>query len=494
MSAPAPTERLPLSEKIGYSCADAAANLVFMAMVVFQTSFYTDVFGLALNSAANVVLIARLWDAVWDPIMGVIADRTKTRWGRFRPWILWTAVPWAAAMIAAYTTPDFENKDTMFYYALVTNVLLMTLYSMNNMPYAALGGVMTADVDERTALNSYRFIAVNVAQLMVVGLTLPLVAKFAGASNDRQHGWQVTMAIYAALCLGLFLITFLTTRERVEPPPKQQTTAKQDFADLFANRPWLVMFLMTLAHFAILSMRGGAMYQYYQNVADKPALYAWLQNFGLDRVSPDSLLGWLGYSAKADLSNAADVANSLIGVVDKVVTIAVILLTVKLAKKFGKKTVAVAGFALATVAQASFYLVSPTNVWGMLGVTVLVAAVYAPTISLVWAIYADVADYSEWKTGRRATGMVFATICFALKAGLSLGGYFQLKIMESSGYVSGQLHTPVSLDAIHRTCSVYVAILFALCTALLIAYQINKNLTLQIAADLAERRKKLATG
>src|ERR1043166_1807212 len=193
---PNSSEKLSVAETAGYSCADAAANFVFMTMILFQLNFYTDTFGLSASAAAAILLGPRLWDALFDPIMGVLADRTETRWGKFRPWILWTAVPWAVVMVLAYTTPHAWSATALIAYAAVTNTLLMTLYSMNNMPYAALGGVITADLDERARLNSYRFIAVNIAQFIVGGFTLPLVAKFA-AGHDRQHGWPMTMTIWA---------------------------------------------------------------------------------------------------------------------------------------------------------------------------------------------------------------------------------------------------------------------------------------------------------
>src|ERR1700691_1380936 len=222
-------QKLSFFEKAGYSAADAAANFVFMTMILFQGNFYTDVFGLTAGAAATILLLPRLWDAVADPIVGILADRTDTRWGKFRPWILFTAAPWCVVMILAYTTPKGWSMGAMIVYAAITNTMLMSIYSMNNMPYAALGGVMTGDVNERAKLNSFRFISVNAAQFIVGGFTLPLVAKFAGPGHDKQHGWSVTMGIWAVLCLVLFLITFLTTRERIQPISSEKTAPRQDF-------------------------------------------------------------------------------------------------------------------------------------------------------------------------------------------------------------------------------------------------------------------------
>ncbi len=499
-------QKLSFIEKSGYSCADAAANFVFMTMVLFQTNFYTDVFGLTASAAAMILLWPRLWDAVVDPIVGILADRTDTRWGKFRPWILFTTVPWFIVMILAYTTPQGWSMGAMIAYACITNTLLMTIYSMNNMPYAALGGVMTGDLNERTKLNSFRFVAVNAAQFIVGGFTLPLVAKFAAGHAggnavgiaDKQYGWHLTMMIWAVLCFVLFLITFATTKERIKPTTTEKFSPKQDFLALLKNNPWKVMWCWTLVHFAILSFRGGALYNYYHHYADKAAMFDAVQKFGL--VLPvgatgNGLLEWLGYIVHGDASaaNVADVFNSIVNMMGTAITIIVILLSPSLAKNFGKKAVAAAGFALATLGTFAFYFLSPTNVWGMLAITALVSVAYAPTIPLTWAMFADVADFSEWKTGRRFTGMVFATIGFALKSGLALGSANFLWIMQ--GFFNYDTKLPDAASAVqgYRACSgIVVGILFAICTVLLACYQLNKNTTIQMANELDERRRKFA--
>jgi Na+/melibiose symporter-like transporter len=364
---------------------------------------------------------------------------------------------------------------------------------------------MTGDVVERAKLNSFRFIAAIAAQFLVVGLTLPLVFKFAGPSHDRQHGWQMTMGLWAVLCLVLFLITFAVSKERIHPKPEQKTPPKQDFADLFKNGPWKVMFALTLIHFSLIALMGSAQYNYYNYYADKAAFFDWLQKLHLtapalapDAPAPGGLLEWMGYIVHGDRANLADsnvsfVGYSIMQMISKVVTIIVILCSPFLSKAFGKKAVAVGGFTLSTLAYLAFYMLKPTNITGMVIMTVLTAFVYAPTIPLLWAMFADVADYSEWKNGRRATGIIFATIGFALKAGLSLGGALFLWLMDWAGYQANQPQTDQTLECIRRSSSVYLAILFAICTVLLIAYQINKRMTIQMADELAERRKKFAT-
>jgi GPH family glycoside/pentoside/hexuronide:cation symporter len=499
-------QKLSFIEKTGYSGGDAATNFVFITMIYFQTNFYTDVFGLTATAAAAILLWPRLWDAVADPIVGILADRTNTRWGKFRPWVLFTAIPWCVVMVLAYTTPKGWSMGSMIAYAVITNTLLMTIYSMNNMPYAALGGVMTGDVNERVSLNSYRFIAVNAAQFLVVGFTLPLRDKFAGPQHDLQHGWQVVMTIWAAICLVLFLGTFITTRERIKPPAKEKSSPKRDFADLLKNNPWKIMWCWTLVHFAILTFRGGALYNYFFHYTDKAAMFNWLSHFGL--VAPPLAAGqvptgfldkWLGYIVHADPSNLGNSnvcsvffsINFMLGIGT---TIIVILLSAPLAKKFGKKAVCTACFALATIGWLAFYFISPKNIWGMIALGEFTAIVYAPSIPLTWAIFADTADYSEWKIGRRFTGMVFATIMFGLKSGLALGSAAFLMVMK--WFFSYDTTIPDAPDAVRgfRFCaSILTGLLFAICTVLLFSLPLNKGTTIQMADELANRRRRLST-
>jgi Na+/melibiose symporter-like transporter len=496
------TQRLSFGEKAGYSAADAAANFVFMTMILFQTNFYTDVYGITAGTAATILLLARLWDAVADPIVGVLADRTRTRWGKFRPWILFTAVPWSVLMILAYTTPNRWSSGAMIAYAAITNMLLMSVYSMNNMPYAALGGVMTADVNERAKLNSFRFVAVHAAQFIVGGFTLPLVDKFSAGSN-RQHGWQMTMALWAVVCLCLFLITFATTQERIQPPPQQRSDIKQDMMALLRNGPWVTMFLMTLCHFCVLSFRGAALFNYYHHYADKAAMYAWLQKVGLTATGAGSgspaggVLETLGYivhgdSANLASSNVADVFNSITNIIGTGVPAAVLLVSPVLSRRFGKKAVAVAGFGLTAISSFAFSLLGPGDVVGMIALTTVSAICYAPTIPLIWAIYADVADYCEWKSGRRCTGMAFASIGFALKAGLALGSASFLWTMTGFFRYNTQLpDEPLTTQGFRFCSGIVVGLLFGLCTALLSAYKLNKRVTLQMTGELAERRRQI---
>lgn len=492
MTSPA---RLSFIEKAGYSLGDAAANFVFMTMILFQLNFYTDTVGVAAGVAGTLLLVGRLWDAFFDPMMGVLADRTNTRWGKFRPWVLWTALPWGVVMVLAYTKPGFGSAGTIAWVA-ITNILLMTLYSANNTPYSALTGVMTGDSHERTSLSSYRFVAAMLAQLVVGGFTLPFVAKF--GHGDNALGWRTTMTIWAAICIACFVITFATTRERIQPPPQQRSDARADLRNLLGNGPWIAMFVLTLSHFVFVAMRGGTMFYYFSYYVDPARLYDFLHGLGLPQAtaaSPDGghyLMNVFGLILAADRSNVASVGFSLFNIASQAVTVAGVVMSTYLARRFGKRAVALAGFSLTTVFLASFVLLPPTSIAGTYGLELVRAICYAPTIPLIWAMFADVADYAEWKTGRRATGVVFATILFALKTGLSLGGATAGWLLSGYGYRANATQTAHALLGIRLTASVYPALFLCVVVVCLVFYRITRSVTEQMASELEERRRTFA--
>jgi Na+/melibiose symporter-like transporter len=487
-------KKLSFLEKAGYSLGDAAANFVFQTMILFQLSFYTDTFGLAAAAAGTLLLVGRFWDAFFDPMMGMMADRTNTRWGKFRPWVLWTALPWAVVMVAAYSTPSLSSGGKLAY-AVATNILLMTLYSANNTPYSALTGVMTADVNERTVLSSYRFVSVLIAQLIVGGFTLPLVAKF--GQGDNAKGWQTTMSLWAVVCVVCFVITFLSTKERIQPDPRQTASAKEDFRSLARNGPWIAMFVLTLAHFAVLAMRGGTLFYYFQYYVDKDRLFGLLQGLGLASGSSGGmwhdLLSTFGLIVDANHSNVSSVGFSLFQISSQFVQLLGVGAGTLLSMRYGKKAVVLFGFSVSAVLMALFILLPADAVSSLYLMEYTRVLTYGLTIPLVWAMFADVVDYAEWKTGRRTTGVIYATILFALKAGLSLGGAMAGWLLSGYGYHANVAQTPRALEGIRMTMSVYPGILLGVTVICLLCYRINKTLNLQIQDELAVRRSKFAT-
>jgi len=486
---PQEVQKLSFGEKAGYSLGDAAANFVFQTMILFQLSFYTDTLGITAAAAGTLLLVGRLWDGFFDPMMGVMADRTNTRWGKFRPWVIWTAVPWAVVMVLAYTNPGLGSTGNLVW-AAVTNVLLMTLYSANNTPYSAMSGVMTGDVNERTSLSSFRFVSVMVAQLLVGGFTLPLVAKFGQGNNSK--GWQMTMGLWALVCLVLFTITFLSTKERILPDPQQKSDPRKDFAGLLKNGPWVAMFILTLSHFAMLAMRGGTLFYYFQYYMDQDKLFGLLQSFGLTGANSNYLLSTFGLVVDAKHSNVASVGFSLFNMSSQFLQVIGVLCSPALSRRFGKKAVALFGFSTSTIFMAAFVLVPAGATTTIFLLEYLRVLCYSVTIPLIWAMFADVADYSEWQTGRRITGVIFATILFGLKTGLSLGGFFAGWLLSGYGYTPNAAQTPQALDGIRMTISIYPSILFLIVIVCLLCYKIGKRFNLQIQDDLADRRRKFA--
>src|SRR5574344_1843022 len=251
------SQKVSFGEKAGYSLAACAAHLVLPMMMIVQLTFYTDVFGLAGAIAGSVLLIARFVDAFVDPCVGILSGRTNTRWGKYRPWVLWTALPFSVFYVLAFYNPGITDKAMVATYATISYILLMSVYSFNNTPYSSLGGVMTGDIKERTSITSIRFVASTIAQFVVQGLTLPLVNKF-GTNNgvfDAQHGWLCTVSLFAAVGFVFLIIAFCSTKERITPPPSQKMNVKEDVREIFSSVPWRAMFVLTLFIFITLAMR-----------------------------------------------------------------------------------------------------------------------------------------------------------------------------------------------------------------------------------------------
>jgi Na+/melibiose symporter-like transporter len=488
--------KLARKEKIGYAMGDIATNFFFQSMILYQTRFYTDTVGLSAVAVGSMFLVLRLADAVFDPVIGALSDRTRTRWGNFRPWILWTAVPFGVIFWLVYVTPDVGPQGKLIY-AYLTYTLVMMLYSANNTPYSALMGVMTPDASERSSLASYRFVGALIGQFVIQALPLPLVAKFGG--GDSARGWAVTMAIFGVLIILLNLITFASTRERVQPPPGEKHPLSADLKDVFTCRPWLVMFILTLLVFTMLVVRGSSSNYFFAYYLDQAQIKEFLGMAGLAGIGSGPVTGWkaaldgLGLLVKPDGSNAAAVGLSLFFVVGSLVQIVGIMFSKPLADRFGKKAVFIAGVSVTALATLLVFFVGPTSFGLLFWLGILWAVGWGPTIPLLWVMIADVADYSEWKTSRRATGFMYAGILFALKAGLSLGGAMSAWVIDAYGYVPNVAQTEKALLGIRLGASVYPAIALGLVIVCLVIYPIGKTLNQRIQDELTERRRKYAT-
>ena len=485
-------QKLSFREKAGYSLGDAAANLVFQVLMAYQFYFFTAIMGLKPAAAGTLFLIGRFFDAFTDPAMGVLADRTKHRWGRFRPWILWSALPFAGIFWLTFTSPGWSPTGQMVY-AYVMYFLLMGVYTVNNVPYCALNGVMTGDVDERTSLSTYRFASVTITQFVVQGLTWPLVAKL--GQGDDARGWSITMGIFAFATVFLFVLCFLSVSERVEPDPDQVSSPRQDMTDTFRNRPWVILFCATLMIFIMLVVRGGSLTFYMQHYVDGDAMSAFLARMGLminEGAAPTGflvVLNALGLLAEPDGSNVPNVAFGWFMMAGTISTLTGVFSSRPLSKAFGKRAVFV-GSLLLTAASTLWLLFIPADDIGTMILQALSwGLVYGPTIPLLWSMIADTADYSEWKTGRRATGFVFAGVVFALKFGLGIGGFIQGLILDVYGYEGGVELTERAVMGIRLSATLYPAVFIVAAAVILIFYPISKALNYEIGDELAKRRE-----
>jgi len=447
-------ERISIKEKIGYSLGDAAANFIFQSLLALQLSFYTGTFGLTAAQAGTLFGVVGLVAACFTPVMGVIVERTNTRWGKFRPWLLWTAIPFGIIMVLTFTTPHLSPRNKLIY-AWTTYLLLRLIYTVNNVPYASLMAVITGDPDERTSISSWRQFFVNSVGFIVQSLAVPMVIFF--GRGDSAKGYQWTMGLFAVLCIAMFLIAFATTKERIQPDPAQKSSMTQDLADLFGNGPWIALFLATLCYFAAIAMRSGVMLPFFTYNAGNPRLFSWFNGFGL--------------------------VSLLIGVT----------VSTKLSKRIGKRNLLILSMVLAGIFNVALLFLPATATVPIFVSEVLRQFAYGWSCPILWSMMADVADYGEWKTGRRATGTVTAAVMFALWAGLALGGAISGWLFQAYGYVSNAtVQTPAALHGILLTASVYSGLAFFATAVCLVFYPITRAKNQTISEELADRRKGFA--
>ena len=457
------TGHLSFKEKVGYSVGDTASNLFFQTFMLFLLYFYTDVAGLPAAAVGTLFLVTRIWDAVNDPIMGTIADRTNTRWGKFRPYLLWCAVPFGLMGVLLFTVPDFDAGGKLIY-AYITYNLMMMAYTAVNVPYSALMAVITPNSLERTELSSFRFVAAFVGGLIVQGSTLSLVSYF-GNGNDAL-GWQLAMACISGLAVALFIVTFLTTRERVLPPKDQKSDFARDIRELFSNKPWLLIGAATVFQLVFIVIRNSSVLYYFKYYVKDQQLTLFGQTMALSFEAFSSSFLTSGM----------------------IITILGAVLAKWFAKKLDKK-VTYAGFLiLAALANAFFYIVEPQNVLLIYLLNAVFSFAVGPVSVLQWAMYTDTADYAEWSKGRRATGLLMAASLFALKLGLTLGGAIVGWVLAYYGFEANQVQTAETLEGIVLLMSLYPAVFGLVGGAIMAFYPLTNTMMQKIEAELAARR------
>ena len=484
------SQKISVVEKIGYSLGDLSANLIFQTLMTFLAFFYTDIYRIPPAAASAIIFAGGMVGAFFTPFMGIIADRTITRWGKFRPWILWTAIPFGVIALLAFSTPKFSEGGKIAY-ALITYVILVLVYTANNLPYAALSGVITGDMKQRNSISSYRFTAVMVAQFVVQVLLLPLVLIL--GDGERTVGFERTMGIFAVVGIIFFIITFLTTRERIVPAAEQKSSVKQDMGDLVKNKPWIAILVATVFLFITLSLRGGSLVYYFENYLSEPDLAAFLQNIGfngfIDRLNQFLTgMGLVGFQWPEDAPTSGFSLFNAGGIIFMIIGIS---LSKGLADRFGKRDVFGVGLFFAALFVLVFYFLPPHAIGLVYISQILHGFAYGLTIPLLWAMIADVADYSEWKNNRRATAIVFSAMIFGLKAGLSVGGALVAGILAVFGYNELMLiQSDSTIHGIKMAVSIFPTITFMICVASLFFYEINKTMESTIEQELGARRLK----
>ena len=443
--------KLSIKEKIGYSLGDTASHFVWDMVGFWLLFFYTDVYGISAAAAGTIMLVARFWDMAIDPVIGVVSDRTNTRWGKFRPYILFGAIPYAILAILTFTTPNLGEAGKIIY-AGATYVLLMTAYAAINLPYSALGAVMTDDTYERAGLNTYRFIAGFTGQFIVTGLALTLAEFFGG--GDKAQGFQYTVFLFAALSLVFFFITFKTTKERVQPPKEQVNSLKEDIKNLFRNKAWIILALVGIISFIMFAMQNAAIAYYFKY--------------------------YLGRENNVQLFN----------VIGTVALIVALPLSKPLAKRFGNKNVFIGSSLISGLFFMLIYIAGVNDLTTIYLFNIMAKMAYAPAVPLLWTMIADSADYGEWTTGRRATGLYFSAAVFAQKAGWGIGAAIAGWILAISGFVANAVQNATSITGIKLLVSVIPGILYMSCALFMIFYKIDSKTTAQMKKDLDERRAR----
>ncbi len=458
-------QKISFGEKVGYGFGDLASNLYWQTISMYLLIFYTDTFKIPALAISLMVIVSRVLDGINDPMMGMIADRTQTKWGKFRPYLLWLSIPLAFAGVLAFTTPDFGATGKIVY-AYITFNFLMIIYTAINIPYSSLMGVMTNDSVQRTGLSSVKFIFAYSGGLIVSSSALYLSEKL-GGGNDVK-GWQLTMVLFGAASIIFFLVTFLSSKERILPPVSQKTSVKDDLNDLFSNKPWLLLLLTGILMIVFVATRLSATPFYFKYYVGEQNL----SFFGKEITG--------GYVGLTSAYNVTSQALSITGVV----------FAFWFAKRFGKKSSFLGLFLVAIISTGAVFFLKPENIILLFLLQILGSVSGGPLTPLIWAMYADSADYSEWKNGRRATGLVFSASTMSQKMGWAIGGSFAALILGLIGYEADSEPTEKIVLGIRALVSIIPAVAGLLAIITMFFYQLSEEKMKGIQEELSQRRSK----
>ncbi len=459
-------EKLRTSEYVGYALGDTASNLFFQTFGIFLTYFYTDVWGLAPAAIGTMFLVIRLVDAAADPLIGLMADRTQTRWGSFRPYLLWFAIPYGLGGYLLFASPSLSDPGKLVY-AYITYGFMMLTYSFINVPYSSMLGVISPSPRIRTLASSYRFVGAFGGGLLVSLSVRPLVKWLGGGADaagdvvNELKGFQLTMLIFAVLSVAMFLVCFVTTKERVKVPPGQKHHAWGEVKELLRNHPWIMLLLSAIFSLTFIGLRNGSALYYFKYVAgydNEPVLFGKFDRFTVF-VSLGMACQMLGSYCLSFFARVAD-----------------------------KRVLSYSLTAVTAVCWASFIVIPKDSFPLQLAVQALGCFCMGPASALVWAMYADVADYGEWKFGRRSTGLVYSASLFAIKTGTAFAGLLLPWILASFGYIANVEQTATSILGITLTFSLLPAGFAVLKAVSLWIYPLSQARVNAIEQALADRR------
>jgi len=461
-----PKIKISLLEKISYGCGDFASSMFWKLFSMYLLFFYTDIFGLPAAAVGTMFLITRIWDAINDPMMGAIADRTNTRWGKFRPYLLFGSIPFAIIGIITFTTPNLSVSGKLIY-AYVTYTLMMMIYTVVNVPYSSLMGVITNDTNDRTSLASFRFIGAFSGGILVTASANYLIDYFSNG-NNLSRGYQWTVGVYAVLAALFFILTFAGTKERLKPAREKKSSLKNDLKDLAHNKPWFIMLGAGISVLIFNSLRDGSILYYFKYFIKSQEI---------------NLLGSKFYLTHSELSSAYMtiwLATNIIGVI----------LAKPISSKIGKKKT----FLLSTISSAIFsvllYFLQPHQIILIFLLNILIGISAGIVLPLIWSMYADISDYSEWKSGRRATGLIFSSSSMSQKFGWTLGGALSGWILAIFGFQPNVEQTDLSLLGIRLMISIIAAIGALLATIFILFYPLSEDYMKKIESELELARNK----
>lgn len=459
--------QLTIKEKIGYALGDTAANIAWRTIGPFLPIFYTDVFGLGTAAVATLLLVIRLGDGITDLMMGTIADRTKTKWGKFRPWLLWTALPFGIALVLQFTTPNMGLTGKLIW-AYATSIFYVLMYTANNVPYSALMGVMTSDIKERTELSSYRFFGAYFGGIIATVGVISLV-DFLG-NGDANLGYQNTMYVLAIVLASFSLVTFFTTKERVPELTNSTSNIKEDFKDLVHNKAWLLLLFIGFIFVTYNIIKQSSAMYYFTHYVDDSSNY-----FGV-------LTSWGGKNGLAGLYLLSLLVISMVST----------FFAPMLTRVFGKIKLFIVALLFSAVTAAAMYWLDPTQIGSIFTLGIISEFGAGLTPILFFAMLGDTADYSEYKNGRRATGLIFSAGTFAMKFGSGMAGAITLAVLNLYDYDGQAVHKSAEmLEGIKLNMSIIPAVFVLVGIVALFFYPLTTSKMKEIGAALEVQRKAI---